>query len=43
MVLSNDFSRSSTPWLFQMIFLGVVHYGSLKMTFLGVLHYGSFK
>ena len=30
MVLSNDFPRSSTLWFFQMTFLGVVHYGSLK-------------
>ena len=39
MVLSNDFSRSSTLWFFQMTFLGV----TLQMTFLGVVHYGSFK
>ena len=44
MVLSNDFSRSSTLWFFQMTFLGVVHYGLFfQMTFLGVVHYGSFK
>ena len=48
MVLSNDFSRSSTLWFFQMTFLGVVWFFQMtlwffQMTFLGVLHYGSFK
>ena len=43
MVLSNDFSRSSTLWFFQMTFLGVSTLWFFQMTFLGVVHYGSFK
>ena len=42
MVLSNDFSRSSTLRFFQMTSLGVVLW-FFQMTFLGVVHYGSFK
>ena len=43
MVLSNDFSRSSTLWFFQMTLSRSSTLWFFQMTFLGVVHYGSFK